>query len=332
MTIKEVAELAGVSSAAVSRYLNGGSLSEEKRSRIRRTIEETGYHPNLVAQTMRTGHIRQIGVIVPKVHSDSVSQVTAGIARQLRQRGYVTLLGSTDHEEGGALGYLDIMQNNQVAGVILMGTCLTPILSDAMRECRVPLVVTGQNYPGFPCVYHDDYNAVRELTKLMLARGHDRVAFLGVTEKDVAAGQHRRQGALDAVREAGLDPDAVPVVVCEFTAESGYLRMKELLKRHPELNGAVCATDTIALGAMKALREQGRKIPEEFGIAGVGDSWACSTAVPELTSAHLYFRECGEDAAALLLSLIERQEEEAAGEMPMRQMMLGYKIIERGSV
>ena len=92
-------------------------------------------------------------------------------------------------------------------------------------------------------------------------------------------------------------------------------RMKELLKRHPELNGAVCATDTIALGAMKALREQGRKIPEEFGIAGVGDSWACSTAVPELTSAHRYFRECGEDAAALL-----------------RQMMLGYKIIERGSV
>ena len=83
---------------------------------------------------------------------------------------------------------------------------------------------------------------------------------------------------------------------------------------------------------MKALREQGRKIPEEFGIAGVGDSWACSTAVPELTSAHLYFRECGEDAAALLLSLSERQEEEAAGEMPMRQMMLGYKIIERGSV
>ena len=148
MTIKEVAELAGVSSAAVSRYLNGGSLSEEKRRRIRRTIEETGYHPNLVAQTMRTGHIRQIGVIVPKIHSDSVSQVTAGIARQLRQRGYVTLLGSTDHEEGGALGYLDIMQNNQVAGVILMGTCLTPILSDAMRECRVPLVVTGQNYPG----------------------------------------------------------------------------------------------------------------------------------------------------------------------------------------
>ncbi|MBQ9643774.1 MAG: LacI family DNA-binding transcriptional regulator [Lachnospiraceae bacterium] len=332
MTIKEVAELAGVSSAAVSRYLNGGSLSEEKRERIRKTIEETGYHPNLVAQTMRTGHIRQIGVIVPKIHSDSVSQVTAGIARQLRQRGYVTLLGSTDHEEGGELGYLDIMQNNQVAGVILMGTCLTPILSDAMRECRVPLVVTGQNYPGFACVYHDDYNAVRELTRLLLERGHDRIAFLGVTEKDVAAGQQRRLGALDAVRGAGLDPNAVPVTVCEFTAESGYLRMKEILKRHPEINGAVCATDTIALGAMKALREQGRKIPEEFGIAGVGDSWACSTAVPELTSAHLYYRECGEDAAAMLLSLIEQQETEAPTEMPVRQMMLGYKIIERGSV
>lgn len=330
MTIKEVAELAGVSSAAVSRYLNGGSLSEEKRSRIRRTIEETGYHPNLTAQIMRTGQNRQIGVIIPKIHSDSVSQVAAGITGRLRKKGYVALLGSTDLEESSELGFLDIMQNNPVAGVILMGTCLTPILSDAMKDCPIPLVVTGQNYPGFPCVYHDDFNAVRSLTNLLLDRGHDRLAFLGVTEKDIAAGQQRRLGMQAAVREAGLDPEKVPVAVCDFTAESGYEKMRELLKRRPELNGAVCATDTIALGAMKALREEGRKIPEEFGIAGVGDSWACSISVPELTSAHLYYHECGEDAAAMMLSLIEHPGEQ--DKIPVRQTMLGYEIIERGSV
>ena len=76
MTIKEVAQLAGVSPAAVSRYLNGGSISPEKRERVRKAIEETGYRPNPMAQTMRTGRINQVGIIVPRLYSDSVSQIT----------------------------------------------------------------------------------------------------------------------------------------------------------------------------------------------------------------------------------------------------------------
>ena len=95
MTIKDVARLAGVSPAAVSRYLNGGSLSEEKRVQVREAIRTTGYRPDVAAQTLRTGRVNQVGVIVPKIHSDSVSQVSAGISGALAQQGYLTLLGST---------------------------------------------------------------------------------------------------------------------------------------------------------------------------------------------------------------------------------------------
>ena len=83
MTIKEVARLAGVSSAAVSRYLNGGPLSKEKKDRIARAIEETGYRPNLMAKTMRTGKVQQIGIIVPRIFSESANQVIFGLAEEL---------------------------------------------------------------------------------------------------------------------------------------------------------------------------------------------------------------------------------------------------------
>ena len=120
MTIKEVAQLAGVSSAAVSRYINGGSLSDQKREKIRKAIELTGYRPNLMARSMRTGRGGQVGVIVPKIHSDSVSAVMAGISNTLAEAGYMTLLGNAELSDEKEIRYLELMQNNQVAGIILM--------------------------------------------------------------------------------------------------------------------------------------------------------------------------------------------------------------------
>ena len=86
MTIKEVARLAGVSPAAVSRYLNGGPLSKDKKERVAKAIEETGYRPNLMAKTMRTGKLRQVGIIVPRIMSESVHRMMDGIAEELLER------------------------------------------------------------------------------------------------------------------------------------------------------------------------------------------------------------------------------------------------------
>ena len=179
MTIKEVAKLAGVSPAAVSRFLNGGSISEEKRERVRKAIEETGYRPNPMAQTMRTGRINQVGVIVPRLYSDSVSQITAGASQRLFERGYMTLLGCTDHDPAAELRYMQVMQESQVSGIILMGAELTPEIAQAIRDSRVPVVITGQNFEEFPCVYHDDFHAARDLTGLLIQKGRRRIVMVG---------------------------------------------------------------------------------------------------------------------------------------------------------
>ena len=107
MTISEIAKMAGVSSTAISRYLNGGSLSEEKRKKIKEIIEETGYVPSEYARTLRTKKSYQIGVIVPNISSSTVARIVSGISAVLYERGYHLLLANTDNDPKQELDYLE---------------------------------------------------------------------------------------------------------------------------------------------------------------------------------------------------------------------------------
>lgn len=330
MTISDIAKMAGVSSAAVSRYLNGGPLSAEKRAAIHQVVEQTGYRPDAAAQTLRTGKINQIGVITPSISSQSVGLVTAGIADELDTSRYLMLLANTELEEQRELSYLAAMQRNRAAGIILMGTVCTPAHAQAFRECKVPLVVTGQRFADVPCVYNDDHSAMRELCEKMLARGRKKIVYIGGPEKDLAAGLERRLGVQEALIAAGRDGERMPRISCSsFTIENGALCMKELLARCPELDGVLCATDTLALGALSVLKAQGRTVGTDVGLAGVGDNWADTVVEPALSTVHFYQRQVGVEAARMLLRLIEEQNGE---KLPLRQISLGYTIIDRGSL
>ncbi len=328
MTIKEVAELAGVSPAAVSRYMNGGSISGEKSERIRAVIEQTGYRPNPLAQTMRTGRAGQIGVIIPKVYSDSVAQILEGVSDRLREKNYMTMLGVTDGKRENELRYIEAMQNSPVDGIILMGTVMTPMLHDAIVASAKPVVVTGQNFAGIPGVYHDDYNAMHDLAKKMIEKGRRHIAYIGATEDDVAVGKLRHEGAAAAWKEAGLNPDDMVVRVAEFNSASGLECMEELLTYDTAIDGVLCATDRIALGAMEAIRRAGKRIPEDISIAGVGDNWADLISTPKLTTVHLYYKQCGITAADMLLRRLEND----GDDVPVTQTRLEYTIVERESL
>ena len=196
MTISDIAKMAGVSSAAVSRYLNGGPLSEQKRAVIHEVVEKTGYRPDTAAQTLRTGKVNQVGVIAPSIGSQSVGQITAGIASELDAKSYLMLLGNTELDAQREL------QRNHVAGIILLGSYYTPQLAQALKNCRVPVVVTGQRFQDVACVYNDDRTAARELAQRMLDHGRKRIVYIGGTERDDATGVQRREGVQDALNAA----------------------------------------------------------------------------------------------------------------------------------
>ena len=327
MTIKELAKLARVSPAAVSRYLNGGPLSEEKRRSIRAAIQRTGYQPDPAAQTLRTRSTDIVGLIVPRLDSESVSRLAAGASEYLDSAGYTCQLGVAGNKPERELSLLQLFQSRSVAGAILMGTVLTPELERYLQSTSMPVVVAGQRYRGVPCVYHDDYGAALELTRLVLARGRRRPVLIAAPEEDAAAGQARRRGVQAGLREAGLDPE-LPIERSSFELEGGRAAMERLLARCPDLDAVLCATDRMAFGAMQALREAGKRLPEQVSVTGIGDNWAGDHIVPLLTTAHFYYRTCGETAARLLIERIQDRDRS----VPVQQVELSYTIKERDSV
>ena len=211
MTIKEIAGLAGVSSAAVSRYLNGGYISEEKKERIRKVIEETGYHPSAQARILRTKRACLVGVVVPKINSESISRVTAGIGQVLSSRGYQMLLASTDNRPEKEIEYLKLFENYPVDGIILIGTVITAEHRKFLKNAKVPVVVVGQYTKYANCIYHDDYGAGKAMGKLAASlnqrSGGGHIAYIGVTRDDKAAGAAREDGFRAGLKSAGVELD-----------------------------------------------------------------------------------------------------------------------------
>lgn len=144
-----------------------------------------------------------------------------------------------------------------------------------------------------------------------------------VTDKDKAAGAARKQGVLEALKDAGKSEKDLITVLSQFTIESGFESMKQLLEKDPSIDTVFCATDNIAVGAMLYLKEIGKKIPEEIRLTGIGNNQVAQIISPSLTTAKYYYKTSGIEAAKILLDLIKDNNQ------PVKHMQLGYEIIKR---
>lgn len=325
MTIKEIAKLAGVSNAAVSRYLNNGYVSDEKKEAIRTVIEQTGFVPSAHAQMLRSRKTRLIGVILPKINSDSTSRTVAGINRVLSAKGFQILLADTENQPEKEIDYLNLFQNHQVDGIILIATIVTAKHRELLKNMDSPVVVIGQKVKEVSCIYNDEVDMAREIALLLPEKGRKHIGCLTVTEKDKAVGKDRLRGFMEAMGEYGLEEN-VYKEECGFSIEEGRKGAERLLKAHCDIDGIFCATDAIAIGAMEAVREAGKKIPQDISIVGVGNTELSQICSPRLTTAHLHFMTRGMEAARIMLDMLED------GEKVKKQIQLGHKIEKRESV
>ncbi|MDO4651093.1 MAG: LacI family DNA-binding transcriptional regulator [Eubacteriales bacterium] len=328
MNIAEIAKMAGVSSAAVSRYFNNGYISESKRDAIREVVEKTGYRPSVQAQTLRTKKTMLVGVIIPKAASSAMGKMVEGILSVLNESGYRMLLAVTLNDPEKEVEYLRTFDQKQVDGIILAATIFTEEHRKALNDLKVPVVIVGQQVDGFACVYHDDYHAIYELTDRVLRNGHQNLGFLSATQEDKAAGAERYRGFCDAMRDHGKEDMQKAYVTAAFRFESGYEKAEELLKEYPDLDGIICATDEIAAGAQQYLKEHEEFAGRDMIVTGQGDSRLSKVTYPTIPTIHYYYYESGRQAVQILMTELNGKEDDKA--VIQREIKLGYEIVTHG--
>lgn len=270
--------------------------------------------------------IDMVGVILPKIDSNTISREVAGISDILTKKGYQLILANTNNSVEEELKYLSLFRDNQVDGVIFIATILTKQHREMMKGFKVPIVLLGQQLDGYPCIFQDDYKAAVNLTEQMVKTGK-KFGYITVTDKDEAVGRQRKSGVEKVLGENQITLESGCVKCGNFTLESGYEKAKELFTEHPDVDTLICATDTMAVGAANWLKENGYQIPQQVQIAGMGDSFLGKIIEPKLTTVHFFYKTSGMESAKVLVDLIESKETSSVH----KEIKMGCKVVLRES-
>ncbi|MCB2294405.1 LacI family DNA-binding transcriptional regulator [Clostridium algoriphilum] len=330
MNIIEFSKMVGVSKSTVSRYFNNGYVSEVAIKKIKLAIEKTGFQPQRQAQSLRTKKTNLIGVIIPKISTETAPRVVEGIADELNVHGYDILIANTNLNTEKEIEYLKIFKNNQVDGIIFMATKITNEHLKVMQEVKVPIVVVAQNLEEYPSVYNDDYNASRDVVRYIISKGHKDIGFIGVYEEDISVGQERKKGYIDELRENNIEINEEFIKIGNFKVESGYTLAKELMNQKEKPTAIFAVTDNIAIGIIEYLSENGYNIPNDVAIIGMGDSKISSFTSPKLTTVHFYYKTSGVVAANMMVDLLTNRV--GSSKNILMKKKLPYKLVERSSM
>lgn len=321
-TINEIAKLAGVAKSTVSRYLNGGHVSAATKEKIKRVVEAENYQPNSFAQSLKAKRTNFIGVIAPTLDSFTTSQALMAIDEELKHQQYTTLIINTSKSIEREIEALLNFSRQKVDGIILLATEITKQHTDIISGLDIPVLIVGQETTCCHCIVYDDYHAGYEIGRKVAGKGHRSVVYLGVPEMDVAVGVTRKQGVLDGLASLGVTD--VPTVVASFEFEDGMTRTELILQEHRP-SAIICATDTLALGALKTLSTHQQCVPEDVSLAGFGGYHISALIHPSLTTVRFKNAEAGVLAAKTIIRLLD-------GEPVPERQVCGYTVIEGDSI
>ncbi|WP_426998291.1 LacI family DNA-binding transcriptional regulator [Pseudarthrobacter sp. N5] len=291
-SIADVARAAGVSSQTVSRVSNGlTNVEETTKNRVLEAMKELGYRPNRAARALKSGQFKSIGVIMFTLSSFGNMRTLDAIATAASQAGYsVTLIPLPDPTTGTVSGAYHRLREQEVDGVVIIFEAHLLDHADITLPEDLPAVVIDSNAgSGYPMVDTDQAEGARLATEHLLNLGHAQVWHIGGPTSSFSA-MHRAESWKRTLEDAGIV--APPVRHGDWSTESGYQIGLEL-GRNPEVTAIFAANDQMALGAMRALHELGRAIPEDVSIVGFDDLEESTSFWPPLTTIHQDFHAVG---------------------------------------
>jgi DNA-binding LacI/PurR family transcriptional regulator len=330
-TLEEVAHLAGVSRATVSRVVNGSpKVSPDVRIDVQAAIERLGYTPNRAARSLVTRRSDSIAVVITeptgRLFTDPFfPRLLRGISSELtaRDRQLILLMPESEADERRTADYLTA---GHVDGALLVSLHRDDPLPERIAAAGIPMVAVGRPPRGTSASYVDVDNrgGARSAVDHLITGGRRTIATIA-GPSDMVAALDRLSGYRDALAEADLGPDPSLQANADFTQDGGAAAMEQLLAARPDIDAVFVASDLMAAGAIAVLATAGRRVPEDVAVVGYDDSPVATTVRPQLTSVRQPIEEMGHETARLLIDLVE-------GSDPVpRRVILATELIRRAS-
>jgi LacI family transcriptional regulator len=294
VTIKDVAREAGVSIATVSRVLNDtGPVEEETRRRVRQVARQMKYVPSAIGRSLSMKKTDAIGLLLPDLFGEFFSEVLRGSDQTAQQANY-HLVVSSSHNNKEAIEAALRMMRGRVDGLVIMSPHIDAETLNENLPQTLPVVLLNcyVESDGFDSLNIDNFGGAYAMVKHLIGHGHRQVAIIKGTEKNFDAAE-RLRGYRKAMQESGLTPDPCLEFTGDFSEAGGYEAAKQILRSSERPTAIFACNDSMAIGALSALREQDVRVPEEMALAGFDDVPIASYLTPSLTSVQVGIHNLG---------------------------------------
>lgn len=331
-TLKDVAEKAGVSTATVSYVLNGTkkTISEETKNRVMKAVRQLDYVTDMNAKSLVVKDSKLIGVVIPqtegKTHrlfsNNFYSEILGAIEYEARESGYQIIISGMDTDEN----FVRIAHQRNLDGVIAIGVCSDDLFRQ-FEKIDIPVVLVDSycKSANFVNIRIDDTLGSYIATKYMIQHGHKDIAFMCGTLKDNGVMQKRLQGYKNALKESGIPFKKAYLCEGKVDFKSGMELARDIVENHMPVTAIVTTADILAIGAVKGIKSEGRKIPEDYSIIGFDDISICDYISPGLTTVKQQISEKGIEAMKMLANVMK-------GVKDQKDLILPVHIVERDSV
>lgn len=275
VNIKQVAREAGVSTATVSRVLNGsGYASKEARRRVLDAIERLNYRPSAIARSLKTDKTGTIGILVPDISNPYFMQISRGIEHAVQTEGYHLIFASTDEDPRKEAHLLNLFAEQRVDVIVLAASSLSIREIRQVMEAGIHVILVDRRLPGVPMdldmFLEDNAAASRQLTERLIEAGHERIAVIhgGFS---VSTSVERLAGFREAMDRHGLSVDERLLFDGRFSEEGGMAAVRAWLEAAPKPTAILALNNKMAFGAALQLHESGMRIPDDVALASYGE-------------------------------------------------------------
>jgi len=326
-TMKDVAQLAGVSTATVSRALmNPEKVSVSTRKRVETAVLEAGYSPNTLARNLRRNESKTIITIVPDICDPYFAEIIRGIEDAAVENDYLVLLGDSGQQKKRESSFVNLVFTKQADGMLLLGTDHPFDVSKPEQKNLPPMVMACEFAPELelPTVHIDNLTSAFEAVNYLAQLGHKRIAQIsGPTTATLC--KFRQQGYQQALRRAGVSMNPAYSTVGDFTFEAGAHAVRQLLALPEQPTAIFCHNDAMAIGAIQEAKKLGLRVPQDLSIVGFDDIQFAQYCDPPLTTISQPRYEIGRQAMLMMLDLLKGNDVQAGSRL------LEAKLVVRGS-